>query len=248
MNIRLISCFFVVGVTSGCSQMPDSEESVVESSPTNPLVEQRAMASTRAEVMPDDPEYRPIRMTPVTPVDVPNGSLFNANNAIELYKLHKNYRVGDMILIELAEKTSSKKSLEYTNDKSSSFDIGPVSVNAGPIVIEEGDIALEHDQESEFDSSSDTKQTNELDGDITVYVVDVLPNKNLVVAGEKWITLNKGQEFVRFSGEVRVEDISAENSVSSNKVGNARIEYSGKGELQDNQKESLLGSVFSIFK
>ncbi len=230
-----------------CTQTPNVEEQIVASSATNPLVEQRSAKVDDAEPVPDDPRYRPIHMTPVQAVTAPTGSLFNPDNAVELYKLHHNFRIGDMILIELNERTQSRKSLDYRMDKSTSMELGPVAVNAGPIVLTEGKVAANHEQESEFDSSANTAQSNELEGDITVYVTDILPNRNLAVSGEKWITLNKGQEYVRFSGEIRIADISADNTVDSSKVGNARIEYSGKGELQDNQQSTLIGTLFSIF-
>lgn len=234
-------------VLFACSQTATVEEQVVESSHTNPLVDQRAIDTTNKEVMPGDPTYRPIRIDPVETVQVPTGSLFNPQSAVGLYELHRKYRVGDMILIRLDESTSSKKSLDYKRDKSGSLQVGPMTVNAGPIQISEDDFGVEHEHESEFDSSAETSQSNSLEGDITVYVKEILPNDNLVIAGEKWITLNKGQEYVRFSGEVRIKDIEVDNSVSSSKIGNARIEYSGKGDLQDNQDPTLIGKLFSIF-
>ncbi len=232
---------------TACSQTPDVEEQIVASSSTSPLVEQRSAKVNNDEPVPDDPRYRPIHIAQVQAVAAPTGSLFNADNAVELYKLHHNFRIGDMILVELNERTQSKKSLDYRMDKSTSMDLGPVSVNAGPITLAEGKVAATHEQESEFDSSANTAQSNELEGDITVYVTDILPNRNLAIAGEKWITLNKGQEYVRFSGEIRIADISADNTIDSSKVGNARIEYSGKGDLQDNQQSTLIGTLFSIF-
>jgi flagellar L-ring protein precursor FlgH len=80
-----------------------------------------------------------------------------------------------------------------------------------------------------------------------VSVREKLPNGNLIIAGEKWIKLNKGDEFVRFSGEVRVSDIASDHSIDSILVGNSVIEISGKGEQQDNQEPSLLSKLLSIF-
>ena len=240
-------CCYIVTLFS-CSQTPTVEEQVVEELPTNPAIDQRAIEQKNKEIMPNDPDYRPVRMEEVDIVQVPTGSLFSQINAASLYQLHKNYHVGDMILVKLDETTSSKKSLDYKSDKSSNFKLGPVSVNAGPIKINEGDLSVEHSQKNDTGSSAETKQSNSLSGDITVYVLEILPNRNLVVAGEKWIKLSTGQEYVRFSGEIRTLDIDASNTINSSKVGNARIEYSGKGELQDNQKASVLDKLFSIFK
>ncbi|MDP5030910.1 MAG: flagellar basal body L-ring protein FlgH [Paraglaciecola sp.] len=240
--------FGVVMLSVSCAQKLTAEQKVIEDIPTNPSVNQRAVEQKNKEIMPNDPQFRPIRMEEVDTVMVPTGSLFHSSQAASLYQLYKNYQVGDMILVELDESTTSKKKLDYKSDKKSNFQLGPLSVSAGPININEGDISVEHYQENEKDSSAETNQSNSLNGNITVYVVDILPNRNLVVAGEKWIKLSTGEEYVRFSGEIRTADISASNSVISSKVGNTRIEYSGKGELQDNQKDSVLDKMFSIFR
>ncbi|MFT2091704.1 flagellar basal body L-ring protein FlgH [Paraglaciecola sp. 2405UD69-4] len=239
---------FMMMALCACTQTPSVEQEVVEDIHTNPEVSQRAITASNSEVKPDEPRFRPVRTEQVESIHIPNGSLFHAENASSLYKLHKNYRVGDMILVQLSESTTSKKSLDYSSDKSSNFDLGPLSVNAGPININEGDVAIEHSQDSDFDSSSESKQSNSLNGDITVYVMEILPNRNLIVGGEKWITLNSGEEYVRFSGEVRTTDIDASNTIISSKVGNARIEYSGKGKLHKNQEDSVLDKLFTVFK
>ena len=73
-------------------------------------------------------------------------------------------------------------------------------------------------------------------------VARVLPNGLLLVQGEKWFRLNRGEEYVRISGLVRPEDVSADNSISSQRLADARIAYSGTGELaQSNQAGWLTG-------
>ena len=72
----------------------------------------------------------------------------------------------------------------------------------------------------------------------------VLPNGNLVIRGEKWLTLNTGEEFIRLEGLVRPQDVKADNTVESNRVANARIQYSGKGDQQEVQSAGWLTSFF----
>jgi flagellar L-ring protein precursor FlgH len=72
----------------------------------------------------------------------------------------------------------------------------------------------------------------------------VLPNGNLVIRGEKWLTLNTGEEFIRLEGIVRSKDVSADNMVMSNRIANARIQYSGKGALADAQEAGWLSQFF----
>lgn len=223
------------------------EEEVVASSPTNPQVEQRAISVTDEEPRPGHPDYTPVRAYPVERVRIPTGSLFNPDMAMGLYERHTHYKVGDMILVKLDEETLSEKSLDFNTDKSSSFDIDPLTLRVGGIVVDNDDLEVDHGQESEFNSSAQTKQSNSMQGSITVYVTGITPAGNLLVTGEKWITMNQGKEYIRFSGEVRKEDVDESNAVVSSKVGNALIEYSGTGELQDTQKRSVIDKLFAIF-
>ncbi|MEL7375069.1 MAG: flagellar basal body L-ring protein FlgH, partial [Pseudomonadota bacterium] len=85
-----------------------------------------------------------------------------------------------------------------------------------------------------------SSQSNRLDGDITVTVVKRLANGNLVIRGEKWVTLNQGDEFIRLSGIIRPYDIAPDNSVPSGRVADARITYSSKGVLAAANKMGLL--------
>lgn len=243
---KTIMSLLVTTFLMSCSNNIPAEEKVITNSPTNPKVNQHQIKSKQKSPMPGDPTYRPIRADFTESIKPPSGSLFDPQRAIGLYQLNVHYKVGDMILVKLEEKTSAKKSLDYKLDKNGRFTLDPVTLNAGPIHVSNNDLNAEYSQEKKFDSSAQSTQKNSLLGDITVYIREILPNGNLVVAGEKWITLNKGEEYLRFSGEIRANDIGIDNSVSSVKVGNRRIEFSGKGEQQKNQESSLLGKLFKI--
>ncbi|NMT18796.1 flagellar basal body L-ring protein, partial [Vibrio parahaemolyticus] len=84
------------------------------------------------------------------------------------------------------------------------------------------------------------KQSNSISGYITVEVIEVLAYGNLVIRGEKWMTLNTGDEYIRLSGTIRPDDISFDNTIASNRVSNARIQYSGTGVQQDMQEPGFL--------
>ena len=75
--------------------------------------------------------------------------------------------------------------------------------------------------------------------------MQVLGNGNLIVRGEKWITINNGDEFIRLNGIIRPQDISADNQIDSIKVANARIQYSGTGAFADAQKAGWLARFFN---
>jgi len=248
MKKLMLFNYFIVLMISGCSSQSAIDEQVITDSPTNPKVSQRVLSPSNQPVTPGDPKYRPVRAYQPEPMQVPSGSLFRPERAIGLYQPTNLYYVGDMILVRLEEKTSADKSLKFSTDKKGVFELQPVTLNAGPIQIAGNDLSADYEQANDFDSSAQTKQKNSLKGDITVYVIDIMPNGNLLIAGEKWLTLNTGEEYIRFSGEVRISDIEKDNSISSVKVGNARIEYSGTGKQQDNQQESLIGRLFSLLE
>ncbi|WDE11800.1 flagellar basal body L-ring protein FlgH [Thalassomonas haliotis] len=248
MKNRIFILALLNSLLFACSTTGELDKEVISDSPTNPKVSQRPANKQSDEVMPDAPAYRPIRGSQIEVVQLPTGSLFNPRRAIGLYQPSSHYQVGDMILIRLEEKTTAKKSLDYKTDKNGHFELQPVTFNAGNIQVGDNDLSAEFEQENTFDSSAQTKQNNSLTGDITVSVRELLPNGNLIVSGEKWLTLNTGDEYIRFSGQIRASDIDSDNSISSVKVGNARIEYSGKGEQQSNQEKSLLGKLFGILE
>lgn len=222
------------------------EEQLVAESPTNPNVSQRIVQAKDEEAKPGHLNYRPMRIKNIDTVEVPSGSLFRADKAIGLYQPRNKYQIGDMILVKLDEKMLAKKQLNYKSNKADSFSLDPVVLNAGSINIDGTSLNAEYEQEKDFDSSAASNQSNSLVGDITVFVREFSHNGNLIVAGEKWMTLNKGKEYIRFSGEVRVADIAKDNTISSVKVGNTQIEFTGQGDLQNNQDVSFLGTLFGV--
>ena len=100
------------------------------------------------------------------------------------------------------------------------------------------------ENDAAFDGQGSSSQSNRLNGDITVTISRRMPNGNLVVRGEKWITINQGREFIRVSGLVRPIDIEPDNSVPSAKVANASITYAGRGALADANAPGWLARVF----
>lgn len=242
---KFTTSFFIIYLISSCSSV-EVDEQLVSDSPTNPNVSQRIAQQNEDEAEPGHVNFRPMRIKSTGFVAIPSGSLFTPNKAIGLYQPSNKYDIGDMILVKLDESMSAKKKLNYKTKKNDSYTLEPVSLNAGSIHIGGNNLNAEYDQEKDFDSSAESKQSNSLIGDITVFVREFTHNGNLIVAGEKWMTLNKGKEYIRFSGEIRAQDIAKDNTISSVKVGNSQIEFTGQGSLQDNQEDTLLGTLFSI--
>jgi flagellar L-ring protein precursor FlgH len=101
------------------------------------------------------------------------------------------------------------------------------------------------DNANTFSGSGDSKQSDSLVGDITVTVIQRLQNGNLLVKGQKYITINQGSEFVRLEGIIRPIDISASNTIPSSQVADARIAYGENGALNDANRPGLLSRFFN---
>ena len=115
-----------------------------------------------------------------------------------------------------------------------------------PVVVGDGNDGLLNGLETDngFNGSAASDQSNSLNGTITAVIAKVLPNGLMQVQGEKWLQLNRGEEFVRISGLVRPEDVTGNNTVSSLRLGDARIAYSGTGELADSNRAGWLTRFF----
>lgn len=193
----------------------------------------------------DDPYYAPLYPEEPAVAQVNSGSLFNTHYSNDLYSDQKALRQGDIITVVLSESTQASKTAKTETDRETDFSLSPVTKFGGKPVTVKGD-ALQYGVSSEGSYKGDAKsdQSNSLSGNISVNVMRVLPNGNLVIRGEKWLTLNTGEEFIRLEGIVRPKDVSADNMVMSNRIANARIQYSGKGALADAQEAGWLAQFF----
>ncbi len=204
-----------------------------------------------------DPAFAPVR-PPERPTPAQrNGAIFQAQSHaapvldVALFSDQKAHQVGDILTIKLVEATAASKTAETNIDQSTDFS------NTSPTVLgntprfglprsDGGRFTLDNAFASDksFAGSGDSSQSNSLSGAITVSVAEVLPNGNLMVQGEKILTLNRGHEQVRFSGIVRSADVGPDNTVPSTKVANATIVYSGEGEVANSNVLGWLGRFF----
>ena len=157
-------------------------------------------------------------------------------------------RVGDTLTIRLNERTNASKSSSTTTSKST---IGRHARADDRRPPGDGATASKCWRRASTTTPSSTarataRQSNRLEGDITVTVAQRLPNGNLLVRGQKWIAINQGKEYVRIQGIVRPIDIDPDNSISSLKVADAMISYGGKGALADANSPGLLARFFNL--
>ena len=202
-------------------------------------------AQTRIIVQPD-PQYAPVDLNAMEFKPEPNGSIFQTGRSVRLFEDNKAYRIGDVLSVTLMEATNASKSAETSTEKDDEVDIGVSAVfgSTGPSV--NGNLVLnsDFDAERDFSGKGDSAQSNSLEGEIAVTVVDVLPSGNLVVRGEKIIGLNQGSEFIRISGLVRPQDVSTDNIIVSTKLANSRIFYGGGGTIAESNTKGWLSRFF----
>jgi flagellar L-ring protein precursor FlgH len=122
----------------------------------------------------------------------------------------------------------------------------PLFVGGRPVTVNDYDFSYELKNDNNFKGNASANQSNSLSGSITVEVIEVLANGNLVIRGEKWLTLNTGDEYIRLSGTIRPDDIEFDNTIASNRISNARIQYSGTGTQQDMQEPGFLARFFNV--
>ena len=194
---------------------------------------------------PDTAEFAPVEVSTKSKQPLSAGSLFSAEVGVNLYDDRRAYRAGDIITVTLNERTVSSKSAETKIDKDGKVDFGEDSILGKLVDIKGHSLLTNVEQTRSFDGSGETDQQNRLQGSIAVTIADVMPNGLLVIRGEKWMTLTNGQEFIRISGLIRPDDVASNNTISSTKVADARISYSGTGDLAAANKQGWASRFFN---
>ena len=179
------------------------------------------------------------------------GSLYSQQRGLSLFADTRARSVGDIISIVLTESTQASKNAGTAVGREAGIDVSPPVLfgRANPdfAVNDITNLTLEQNIESgsEFTGNGSSNQSNSLTGAIAVQVARVLPNGNLMVQGEKWLALNKGEEFIQLRGIIRPEDISSNNTIPSTLIADARISYGGTGMIDRANSPGLLSKFFN---
>lgn len=189
------------------------------------------------------PEYRPTLAMPA-PERPANGAIFQASHGYApLTSGTRAASVGDMLTIALVERTQAVKSSTAQTGRDGNIGLTPPSM--GPLALFDPAEARAGGTQA-FNGKGTATQSNALTGEITVTVAEVYPNGTMLVRGEKLVTLNRGDEYIRLSGLVRQIDVGPDNRVPSSRVADARITYSGTGEIARASRQGWLQRFFSI--
>lgn len=169
-----------------------------------------------------------------------SGAIYAEGGSIALFEDNRARNVGDLLTVMLVESTQAKKSAATNTSKNQDTSLGDISVFGKKV-----NYGVGFSGDRSFAGKGDTSQSNSLSGSVTVTVVQRYPNGNLLVRGEKLLELNQGSEVVKLEGIVRSADISTSNSISSDRVGNARVTYAGRGALADSNAQGWLSRFFN---
>jgi len=182
------------------------------------------------------------------PVD---GAIFSAAQPGFFVGDRRAHSVGDVLTVNLSEQTQASKSTDGAISRKGSTSTtlpGSIFGATGMLGLTNPSVSTSGNWSSTTDQSYAGKgtadQSNSLNGTLTVMVTRVYENGNMWVEGQKMLTLNQGEEYIRVSGLVRPEDIKAGNQVDSGRIAQAQISYTGAGDLADASKQNWFGRFF----
>ena len=206
-----------------------------------------AVALTACTPLPKVDINHPTTAKPI-PVQRPvqaNGAIYQSVAYRPLFEDNRPRFVGDILTINISEKlaASSQKNSSVSKVGSVSTDTTNIQL---PIGILQGlnHVSVAGGSSNKFDGKGSSDANNTFSGTITVTVIDVLSNGNLVVAGEKQLGTNREVENIRFSGVVNPAQIQPGNVVASTQVADARIELRGQGQVDEAAVMGFLGRFF----
>lgn len=187
-------------------------------------------------------------LPPSMPMAQPAGSIYQPTiyGNYPLFEDRRPRNVGDIVTIVLNEKTNASKNVATNTNRSGNASLG---IGAAPSFMSSwanSNLNIDAKGDNVSQGKGDSTANNAFTGTITATVVGVMSNGNLQVAGEKQIAINRGSEYVRFSGVIDPRSITGTNTVSSTQVADARIEYRSKGIMDEVQTMGWLQRFFLI--
>jgi flagellar L-ring protein precursor FlgH len=168
-----------------------------------------------------------------------NGAIYQASSYRPLFEDRRGRHIGDMLTISIVEKTAAVKAGASSGNKT-----GSVSFAAPGLLQGRLGATVAANGATKFADGDNQSASNTFSGSIGVTVTEVLANGNLIVAGEKQIAMNKGVEFIRFSGMINPDTIQSGNMVSSTVVADARVEYRTNSQIDRAEMTAMASRFF----
>ena len=181
------------------------------------------------------------RPQPVAVAPATNGAIFQAGAYRPMFEDHRARHVGDTLIVRITENSKANKESANASSKSGS---AAASVDRLFGISSLNQLGVDASNNRQFADKDAASSGNNFNSTLTATVIEVLPNGNLVVSGEKQVALDKGVEYIRFSGVVNPTQISAANSVNSTQVADVRAEYRTSAQVDKSQFYSALTKFF----
>lgn len=197
----------------------------------------RAPVALRAPTTARAQAFDPNRVTPT-------GGIFHQENASFLFEDRKPREIGDLLTIQINENLNASQSANSNTEKKTATTATLPKIT-GLLGMGVNGLNLNAGSDNNFTGTGATASTNVFTGTITVTVVEVLPNGNLMVAGEKQIGISQNSEVLKLSGVIDPTFIQPGNTVSSTQVADVRLDYRGGGNVEEAQIQGWLGRFFN---
>ncbi len=154
-----------------------------------------------------------------------------------LFSDRKASSIGDIVMVRVSEEIEDSDEGKTKSSKASNEDVG------SGFGLLDFISAFGIGTSSSMNSNTKVERTKELEAVVSCLVIDVMPNGNMVIQGDRYLTSGAEKMKVTFSGVVRPQDISAKNEVDSARVANAEVVVAGKGIISRTQRPGLISQV-----
>lgn len=185
-----------------------------------------------------------VRPNPQNTALAGDGSIYQARTMRPLFEDRRARMVGDTLTVLLTETTSASTSGSNNLERTSSASSSIAAMGKVPMATLTNNFNVGYQSDTQFDASGAASNTNSFSGSITVTVIDVYPNGNLLVSGEKQIAIGRETQYVRLSGVVNPTFLGVNNQINSTQVADARIEYKGNGPIDEASAMGWLARFF----
>jgi len=169
-------------------------------------------------------------------------SVASANMQNSLFSDHKSFSVGDILTVEISESSKASSSSQSRTDRSQNHNMS-LQAGQGPlsfIPMTGMGGSSQNNSKGDANTSRDASITSKM----TVRIVDMDMNGNLIIEGSRIVSINGEEETTKLQGIVRSKDVSANNVISSHNIADAKISYSGKGPVNEGAR---VGAVTRFF-
>lgn len=186
------------------------------------------------------------RPQPAMPVSQADGAIFQAGNSTRmLFEDRRARYVGDTLTILIAEATNTADTSASSSSQAGSFSVSTPTLSGGPANSTLlGPLTVSNASNGTAASRGATSGTNIFNGTLSATVVEVLPNGNLVVSGEKLVSINRNDQYVRIAGVVNPMNVTSNNTVLSTQVADVQLEYKGASNIDKSAVLSMLQRAF----